>query len=64
MKVSRRGLLGLAGAGLVAAQPPADTTTPKPDPLTTAREDNRRGAERLSKFEISMSTEPAFTFRA
>jgi hypothetical protein len=70
MKLSRRSMLALAGAGAAlggtadnatAQTPPA---APKPDPLTAAREDNRRSAETLAKFEIPTSTEPAFVFRA
>jgi hypothetical protein len=65
MKLSRRGLLALAGGGVALSQVPPATppTTGKPDPLTAAREENRRSAEILAKFEIPMSTEPAFVFR-
>ena len=66
MKLSRRSMLALAGTGVALAQPPATAPAPpegKPDPLTTAREENRQSAEKLSKFEIPMSTEPAFVFR-
>lgn len=67
MKLSRRGMLVLAGAsalGTAAAQPPAQPPDANPDPLTKAREENRHSAENLAKFEIAMSTEPAFIFRA
>jgi len=61
-------MLALAGAGAVLAQTPAQTpatppTTPT-DPVEKAREENRHSVENLAKFEIPMSTEPAFTFRA
>jgi hypothetical protein len=66
MKLSRRTMFTLAGAGAIAsaaAQTPAPQNEPKPDPLTKAREDNRQSAENLTKFEIPMSTEPSFIFR-
>jgi hypothetical protein len=63
-KLSRRGLLALAGAsaalGPLAAQVPAPANL---DPVEKARQDNRRSAENLNKFQIPMSTEPAFVFR-
>jgi len=71
MRISRRGMLALAGAGAALAQAPApappDTAkpeSPKPDALAAAREENRQSAETLAKFDIPMSTEPAFQFRA
>jgi hypothetical protein len=71
MKLSRRGMLTLAGASVALghamtqapAPPPVSAAAASPDPLTAAREDNRRSAESLAKFEIPMSTEPAFVFR-
>ena len=69
MKLSRRGILALAGVGAAMApaiaqnpapQPPPDA---KPDPLAVARDENRRSAETLAKFAVPMSTEPAFIFR-
>lgn len=67
MKLSRRGLLALAGASAgqamaQVAQPPA--TPASPDLVAKARDENRQSAENLTKFEIPMSTEPAFVFRA
>jgi hypothetical protein len=60
-------MLALAGAGAALSQAAAQTPAPqpetKPDPVTAAREENRRAAETLAKFEIPMSTEPAFIFR-
>ena len=67
MKLSRRGLLALAGASAAQAMaqtPPPPPAVPNPDPVAAAREDNRRSAENLARFEIPMSTEPAFVFRA
>jgi hypothetical protein len=69
MKLSRRTMLALAGASAALAQTPAQTT-PAPqaaaptDPLEKARAENRQSAENLTRFEIPMATEPAFTFRA
>ena len=65
MKLSRRSILALAGAGAVqaVAQTTSQTAAPNPDPVAKAREDNAHGAEVLTKFEIPMSAEPAFTFR-
>ena len=66
MKLSRRSILALTGAGAVLAQTPAPAPNApaNPDKVAAAREENRRSAENLAKFEIPMSTEPAFTFRA
>ena len=70
MKLSRRGILALAVASpvtsMVSAQNPPPATPPpdaKPDPAAAAREENRHSAETLAKFDIPMSTEPAFVFR-
>lgn len=69
MKLSRRTMLALAGAGTALAQtpaapPPAASSTAPADPLEKAREENRHSAESLAQFAIPMSTEPAFVFRA
>jgi len=70
MKLSRRNLLALAGTGAVLAETAAQAQNTQPAPATpearlaTAREDNRQSAERLAKFEIPITTEPAFSFRA
>lgn len=66
MKLSRRGMLALAGAGAALGKaagqtPPAATN---PDLVEKARQDNRQSADTLAKFQIPMSTEPAFIFRA
>lgn len=65
-------MLAMAGAGAglgrgmaqTPAPPPVTAAPASPDKVAAAREENRRGAENLAKFEIPMSTEPAFTFRA
>jgi hypothetical protein len=54
-------LAGARAAAQALAQTPE--TPPNPDKLAAAREENRRSAENLAKFEIPMSTEPAFIFR-
>jgi hypothetical protein len=64
-------MLALAGAGVAsqtvsgsaAAQTPAPQLPPNPDRLAAAREENRHAAEALARFNIPMSTEPAFEFR-
>lgn len=70
MKLSRRNLLALAGTGAALMEAAAQAQDAQPAPATpearlaAAREDNRQSAERLAKFDIPMSTEPAFSFRA
>jgi hypothetical protein len=68
MKLSRRDMLALAGASAALGQSAAQTAAQPPDanldPVAKAREENRRSAANLAKFEIPMSTEPAFIFRA
>lgn len=66
MKLSRRGVLALAGAGMAAlkAQTPATPPATSPaDRLATARENNSKGSQKLTQFAIPMSTEPSFVFR-
>ncbi len=46
------------------AQTPAPAPATPAERLDKAREDNRQSAGKLSKFDIPMSTEPAFLFRA
>ena len=70
MKLSRRSWFALAGAGAALAQtqapPPAVPAAPaSPDPkVASAREDNRRSAQKLADFDIPIETEPAVVFRA
>jgi hypothetical protein len=64
-KFTRRELgIAVAGAGAVAvnAQPPAAGNDQAIE--RSARERNTRNAETLAKFEIPISTEPAFQFKA
>jgi len=69
MKLSRRSLFAIAGAGAAIAQtqtaPPAAPAAPEnSDPkVAAAREENRRSAQRLAAFEIPIETEPAIVFR-
>jgi hypothetical protein len=62
MKLSRRSLFALTAVAL------AQTATPPPatpaDRLEKARADNLKSAEKLTQFQIPMSTEPALQFRA
>lgn len=62
MKISRRSWLALTTAAM--AQTPAPAPATPAERLDKAREDNRQSAGKLSKFDIPMSTEPAFLFRA
>ena len=66
-KLTRRRLVVTAtGAALAAAPAPAQTpAAPAPGELARAvREQNQRAGEALSKFEIPLSSEPAFQFKA
>lgn len=66
MKLSRRDL-GITAAAVMVTRAAAQTA---PVPLTAAaqaaaaKDANQRAAETLAKFEIPMSTEPAFQFKA
>ena len=62
MKLSRRGVLALAGAGMAALKAQSPPALPA-DRLATARENNRKGADKLAQFAVPMSTEPSFVFR-
>lgn len=61
MKLSRRELVALAGSAATAL---AQTPAPAADPLQTARDANKRVSDALTKFEVPVSTEPAFQFKA
>jgi hypothetical protein len=59
MKTTRRELgIAAAAAAMAVASDPADAQTPPPP----VQEANRRNSETLTKFEIPISTEPAFRF--
>jgi|SoiMetStandDraft_2_1073263.scaffolds.fasta_scaffold1594326_1 hypothetical protein len=71
MKITRRQLAAAAGSAaassmLAIAQTPPNAPTAKPttpeDDLTSAKDQTRRNSEALVKFQIAMSTEPAFKF--
>jgi hypothetical protein len=66
-KMTRRQLAGIAAASaaslavvtLIAQAPPATTDWDK-----AARESHKENSDALAKFEIQMSLEPAFQFKA
>jgi len=65
-KLSRRGFGRLLAASpLVTAAPPArpQATMTREEELRAANERRRTASEALAKFDLPMSTEPAFTFR-
>ena len=70
MKITRRAMAAvLASIGAQAQTPaqPAPAVQPLPSPegeLESAREQVRANVTALSQFEVPMSTEPAFEFKA
>jgi hypothetical protein len=60
-KLSRRELAALALAGAGAAQVTAQT---EPTDEAVAKQRIQSNAETLDRFELPMSTEPAFQFKA
>jgi hypothetical protein len=66
MKLTRRELAGaVAGSAALsvvalAQAPPTQST----DYLAASRESHRQNSEVLRKFDLPMSTEPAFAFKA
>jgi hypothetical protein len=65
-KITRR-RLAAAVLGPAAALHAAGTQAPAPAPpedLNAAREQVRKHSETLAKFDLPMSTEPAFQFKA
>lgn len=69
--ITRRGLIGaVAGVAIATAQSnpepssPAQPVSAQTDLGRAIREQNQRAGEVLAKFEIPLSTEPAFQFKA
>ena len=68
-KVTRRRLIvAAAGTALAAGRAEAQSAPAQSPPVQTdlakaARELNQRSGEALAKFEIPLSTEPAFQFK-
>jgi hypothetical protein len=63
-KFNRRELAVLAAAGAVTAQAQGPGRPGSEDLEKAARDLNARDIETLTKFEIPISTEPAFQFKA
>ncbi len=67
MKITRRKLaaaaLASAGLGVAHAQAPPPPAQPE-DLNAAAKEQARKNTEALAKFDVPVSTEPAFQFRA
>jgi hypothetical protein len=63
MKLTRRELV-IAAAGSVVAVNASAQTAPAQDFAKQARDRVQANADTLAKFEIPMSTEPAFQFKA
>jgi hypothetical protein len=63
-KFNRRELAVLAAAGAVTAQAQGPGRPGGEDLEKAARDLNARDIETLTKFEIPISTEPAFQFKA
>ena len=64
MKITRRALAVSALAGAAAAQPPTQPTPPADDLDQAARKQFETASQTLMHFELSMSVEPAFQFKA
>jgi len=62
-KITRRELAA-AALGSAAALPAAPPQSAPEDLDTVAKEQVRKNAEELAKFDLPMSTEPAFQFKA
>jgi hypothetical protein len=62
-RITRR-KLALAVLGAPAVARAAQTPSPPEDLSTAAAERVRKNSEALAKFEVPMSTEPAFQFKA
>jgi hypothetical protein len=64
IKFTRRELAVMAAAGAVTAPAQTPPQSAGEDPAKAARDLNARNVETLTKFEIPISTEPAFQFKA
>lgn len=63
-KVSRRQMMGAAGASLLAAKVSAQTPNKLQDFAQAAQESHRKNSMILASFPLPMSVEPAFQFKA
>jgi hypothetical protein len=63
-KFTRRDLAVMAAAGAATARAQTSAQSGGEDVAKAARDLNARNAETLTKFEIPISTEPAFQFKA
>jgi hypothetical protein len=63
-KITRRQLAGLAAISLDVVKAAAQTPADGQDLVNAARESHRRNSTTLAQFEIPMSLEPAFLFKA
>ena len=63
-KITRRQLAGLAVISLDVVKAAAQTPADGQDLVNAARESHRRNSTTLAQFEIPMSLEPAFLFKA
>jgi hypothetical protein len=67
MKLTRRQLVAAAAGSVAAVKAPGQTAgsgTVQTDLAKQARDKVQSNADTLAKFEIPMSTEPAFRFKA
>jgi len=66
LKMTRRDLAAVLGSAAgVAAVRAQDSPPSQPEDLNAAAKDQlRKDAEAMAKIELSMSTEPAFQFKA
>lgn len=63
-KMTRRALAAAAAGSLVAAAARAQAPASPQDFDKAAQDSHRDNSEKLAKFDIPMSLEPAFQFRA
>jgi hypothetical protein len=62
--LTRRQLAVIATASLAAAKALAQTQAPSPDYYQAALESHKRNSATLAQFQLAMSVEPAFQFKA